>query len=114
MSDYLNLNTLFNFVTAGVGIVGLILIWRYVKATVEIAEATRLQGEILSRPALTVEFDREGFLSHNKSGIMTSDSIFLKIVNHSNLHANLKLTIRYRFKTKDSEEFEEIFTKQYV
>jgi hypothetical protein len=73
--------------TTLIGAAGLIGLWYYVRETKKIADATKLQGDVLSRPAISV------LCSEYPHGEPPYFQIATVIENHTNVHANFTVKI---------------------
>jgi hypothetical protein len=87
--------TLFAGATAAIAGFGLYGLWRYVKATMIIARATELQGDVLSRPSITVLCSASGQDLNPKLPFRYGHIDFM-VSNNSKVHGKAKITFKAR------------------
>lgn len=101
MTTYEIWATVFGVLTTIIAGFGLCGLWRYVKYTKTIAEATRLQGDVLSRPTITVR------CKARKTSHQPFSEINTETRNHSMTHANIKVTIKVKLRVNGADHDEE-------
>ena len=101
MTGYELTSTCIDVVTAIIGVIGLVGLWHYVKQTARIADATKVQGDVLSRPSISVTCGKGETPRQPHCKIVT------RITNHSNNHAVVRITLKARLQTGESGQVEE-------
>lgn len=71
-------------------LVGLVGLYWYVRYTYDIAKATRLQGEILSHPAVSITLST----FRDSDDFTCPAAVTVSIHNHSSIHAKVKLRLQ--------------------
>jgi len=86
-------------------VAGLIGLFLYVKKTTAIAKATQLHNELISKPAVTAEIVSYSPESFEGIDLLPFECVRIAIENHTKVHANIKIKLKYLLRTGDSKDF---------
>jgi len=107
VSTYETWNIVIGSLTTAIAGFGLFGLWRYVKHTKAIAEATKLQGDILSKPTISV------FCSPLKEAPRKKYArVNTRIVNHSMVHAKIKVVIKAKLRVNGADHDKEFLAPE--